>query len=99
MVFRYGIGVMALPQVTGDGHDHAHGGPDNGAPDVVAPEDGRGHAHDSAAGHADEPDEHKQDEHDPAAGEEKASPTPNPVEYDHHAHDEPHDHGGSASHQ
>ena len=26
LVYRYGMGVMSLPQVSGDGHDHEHGG-------------------------------------------------------------------------
>ncbi len=25
LVYRYGLGVMSLPQANGDGHDHAHG--------------------------------------------------------------------------
>jgi len=34
LVYRYGLGVMSLPQAEGEGHDHSHG--ENG-----------GHAHDS----------------------------------------------------
>ncbi|MBL4850981.1 MAG: hypothetical protein JKY90_01690, partial [Gammaproteobacteria bacterium] len=28
VVYRYGIGVISLPKVEGDGHDHAHGAAD-----------------------------------------------------------------------
>ncbi len=40
LVYRYGLGVMSLPQPLGDGHDHSHGA-------------GEGHEHgeDGAGGH------------------------------------------------
>jgi len=46
VVYRYGLGVMTLPQVSasadgsGDGHDHEHGGPAMGASTMK--EDGHG---------------------------------------------------------
>jgi len=47
VVYRYGLGVMSLPQVSasadgsGDGHDHEHGAPAKGASTMK--EDGHGH--------------------------------------------------------
>jgi uncharacterized membrane protein len=35
LVYRYGLGVMSLPQATGDGHDHQHAdGHDHGGTDM-----------------------------------------------------------------
>ncbi len=45
LVYRYGLGVMSLPQSGGEGHDHPHG---------PGEEHGDGHGADKAAGH-DEP--------------------------------------------
>lgn len=62
LVYRYGLGVMSMPEITGDGHDHDHegGGHEHGGD---APEDDCGtgkdtHSHEAGS---DEPD-HKLDE-------------------------------------
>lgn len=53
LVYKYGLGVQSLPAVTGDGHDHDHGGSGHGAktPETDhASEQG----HDPSDGHHDE---------------------------------------------
>lgn len=36
LVYRHGLGVLSLPEVTGDGHDHEHGnGHDNGEENII----------------------------------------------------------------
>lgn len=59
LVYQYGLGVAALPEVSGDGHDHHdHGGHDHG--DTVATADQNDdQAHDHAAASATEPDRHE----------------------------------------
>lgn len=47
VVYRYGLGVMALPEAEGDGHDHDHGHGTETAEAIE--EDGRAHAHEAAA--------------------------------------------------
>lgn len=63
LVYRYGLGVMSLPQAEGPGHSHEHGeGHDHGdmpaQSGVVPHEDGHTHNHDNAArdAHDAEPD-------------------------------------------
>ena len=47
LVFRHGLGVMALPEVSGEGHDHDHGdgGQDHG--ESKSEHDEEGHDHDA----------------------------------------------------
>jgi len=42
IVYRYGLGVMSLPQSSGEGHDHSHGAGDG---------HGEGHGAEETAGH------------------------------------------------
>ena len=55
LVFRYGLGVMALVESEEPGHSHEHGSDDHGSSDaVLVEEDGHGaHAHDDHGGSPD----------------------------------------------
>jgi uncharacterized membrane protein/ketosteroid isomerase-like protein len=51
LVYRYGLGVMSMPAVSGEGHEHEHpdGGHDEGADGMAdADAQGDGHAHEHA---------------------------------------------------
>lgn len=64
LVYRYGLGVKALPKVEGEGHAHDHG-------------DGHSHSHDNAeSGAADEHTDTEDDHHHdaPAASDSEATP-------------------------
>jgi uncharacterized membrane protein len=92
LVYRYGLGVMSLPETEGEGHAHEHA-------------DGEGHDHggdmpaDSTMDdtHADMAEEHGHDDHDqdvePAAdmGMEAIKDAKEAVQSDQH-HDDGHDH-------
>ncbi len=58
LVYRHGLGVMALPQVTGEGHDHDHadGGHDHGTTENVSAEP-------VVQGHQESSHEHSSHEH------------------------------------
>lgn len=48
-VYRYGLGVMALPKAEGDGHAHEHAEGEGHDTDVSAAHEDDGHAHDAPA--------------------------------------------------
>ena len=50
LVYTHGLGVMSMPQVTGDGHDHEHEGDERGdASGVRSDSSEGGHSHDQEA--------------------------------------------------
>ncbi|NQZ07319.1 MAG: DUF4440 domain-containing protein [Algicola sp.] len=60
VVYRYGLGVMSLPKVTGEGHDHGEGkGHDQAKPEqptkTEAHKDDGSHEHGADSGHSEDP--------------------------------------------
>ncbi len=53
LVYRYGLGVMSLPQSEGEGHDHEEGEGHDAAPseDSESGDGEEGHSHDEGEGH------------------------------------------------
>ncbi|WP_417446439.1 DUF2231 domain-containing protein [Kangiella sp.] len=59
LVYRHGLGVMSLPEVTGEGHDHDHGdgnGHDNAEQNTPNANDS--HAHDDGHAHQNDSQDH-----------------------------------------
>lgn len=84
LVYQYGLGVAALPQVSGDGHDHhAHGGHDHGGTGETAdPRDGQ--SHDRVAASANVRDRHENG--DRLTSDEHAIHNHSHADSDDHAH-------------
>jgi uncharacterized membrane protein/ketosteroid isomerase-like protein len=81
LVYRYGLGVMSIPAVSGEGHEHEHpdGGHDEGADgmadaDADADAEGDGHEHEHAADESAEPTDEMSAEADDGHAHEQATP-------------------------
>lgn len=74
LVYRYGLGVMSLPQPEGPGHTHEHGdGHDHGGESTQSGNaEGHPHSHDETAAH----DDHAPDTDHPKAGHTHPPGTP-----------------------
>lgn len=82
VVYRHGIGVMRLPEVSGDGHEHDHGAGEDLAPSTAPSTD-----------HEDQ-DDHDHD-HEPSSSD--AGETASETGYETHVHEDAstHDHDAS----
>lgn len=97
LVYRHGLGVMSLPQVTGEGHDHEHAPGEEHAPAAKAADNHETHAH---GGNGDEevaavpkPAADSHGNHDHGAAAEPTATSEKKVHV--HADGKAHDHGST----
>lgn len=97
LVYRYGLGVMSLPEASGDGHDHDHG--DGGHHDS-----GSASGHDNSDGHHDSADTSGHDNSDghhdsiDSSGHDNSDGHHDSVDTSGHDNSDGHHHDDSAAH-